>query len=100
MNEKVINDFTIFSFVEDGGCYEGGLNIFKSLLQGGFFVFQSVGIIVSVIAVLLSAGYLIVYSRKPKELAERVGLLGENIVTIIFIAGLVGIIVSVTQMKL
>lgn len=95
-----LNDFSVFTFTETGGIYSNGWNIFKSVLQGGFSILQYVGVIVSVMAVIISACYLMVYSRKPKELAEHAGLFGENVVTIVFIAGLVGIIASVAQMNI
>lgn len=93
-----IKDFEIFSFTRNGGCYKGALDIFESLLQGGFSIAQWVVIIVSAIVMIWSASCLIIYSRKPKELVEHVELFGENSIVVVFLVGLIGIITAVTQL--
>lgn len=95
----LLDTYSIFSYVADGGNFGGAMTVFKSLFQGFFSILRYVGLFASVMAVIWSAAHIVFYSRKPKQLAEHVAILGEDMVTIVFIAGIVGIIVAILSIR-
>ena len=76
----LLDTYSVFSYVDDGGNFGGIMTIIKSLLQGFFSILQYVGLFASVIAIIWSAIHIVIYSRKPKQLVEHAAILGENLV--------------------